>query len=226
MAGQNTPALAMIDSWTRYGRVFPARTKGAYRHVAEAAVRFSLELNYLDEVTFVMDAEPATVALLELVLEIRQKMGYKANELFGKPHHKGRAAKVERFIQTVRRQSAALVQQVEVNIAEQIPETHVLRAWAVIHASFLLNRFHERRALRATPFELVTGQAYRGKILPFGEFAFGLRKPVKAKGTSLWIGGIWVGKDRADMNIFLSERGQFQTRSVRRCSQHGVEMLL
>lgn len=63
MTGQNTPALAMIGSWARYGRVYPSRTKGAHRHVAEAAARLSLEVNYLDEVTFVMGSVNATSCL-------------------------------------------------------------------------------------------------------------------------------------------------------------------
>lgn len=88
--------------------------------------------------------------------------------------------------------------------------------WAAIQASFLVNRFHERSAVRATPYELVTRNAYHGKIVPFGEFVSGPRKAVKQKG--LWLGGVWVGKDAADMNVIVNDQGQFQARSVRRCS--------
>ena len=57
--GRSCPALITIDATTRYGAILPTRTKGAWRAVAEFCVKFSLELNYLDNVVFVMDLEPA-----------------------------------------------------------------------------------------------------------------------------------------------------------------------
>ena len=216
--GRNCPALVLIDSWSRYGAIFPSKSKGAWRSLAEFAVRFSLELNHLTDVVFVMDSEPATLGLLDMIVMIRQEMGYKASKKMGKPYHKGRTAKVERFIQTLKRQAATLTVNVEGHIHEQLDEVHCLKAWALVHSVFLLNRFHEHSAIKATPYETVFGKKYMGKLLPFGEFVFGLRQPARQKGTSVWVGGIWVGKDQADMNILLTVGGQFTTRSVRRCA--------
>ena len=181
-------------------------------------MKFSLGLSHVSEVVYVMDSEPATLGLLDMVVMIRQEMGYPTSKKIGKPYHKGRTARVERYIQTVRRQASALMVSVEGNIHELLDDLHCLRAWSLVHAVFLLNRYHEHSAIRATSYETVFGRKYNGKILPFGEFVFGLRQPVKKEGTSVWQGGIWVGKDEADTHVLLTPGGQIHTRSVRRCS--------
>lgn len=48
-----------------------------------------------------------------MIVAIRQRMGFPTTKILGKPHHKGRAAKVERYVQTVRNQGAALICHVE-----------------------------------------------------------------------------------------------------------------
>ena len=194
----------MLDTTTRYGAVFPARTKGAWKALAEFCVKFSLGLNYVGDVVFVMDSEPATLGLLDMIVMIRQEMGYRASKKTGKPYHKGRTARVERYIQTVRRQANTLMASVESNIHELLDDLH-----ALVHAVFLLNRFHEHSGIKATAFETVFGHKYNGKILPFGEFVFGLRQPLKKRGTSVWQGGIWIGKDETDMHVLVTEEAKF-----------------
>ena len=54
------------------------------------------------------------------------------------------------------------------------------------------------------------------KIIPYGEFVFGLRKPSRVQGTAVWVGGVWVGKDGADMNALLTAGGTIHTRSFGR----------
>ena len=216
--GRSCPSLILLDTTSRYGAIFPARTKGVWRALAEFCVKFSLGLNYLGEVVYVMDSEPATLGLLDMIVMIRQAMGYKTLKKAGKPYHKGRTARVERYIQTVRRQACTLMACVEDNIHEVLDDHHCLRAWALVHSVFLLNRFHEHVAIRATAFETVFGQKYSGKLVPFGEFVFGLRQPMKKRGTSVWQGGVWIGKDENDMHVLLTAGGQFHTRSIRRCS--------
>lgn len=77
--GQHCPALVMIDTDTRYGAICPAKSKGAWRSLAEFVARFSLELNYLGECCFIMDSEPATIGLLDMIVMARQKLGYGAS---------------------------------------------------------------------------------------------------------------------------------------------------
>ena len=121
--GQPCATLVVLDSWTRYAQALPLQGKTvSKKKLAEDVVKFSLRLNYVQEnVHFAMDAEPATKALLDLVVAIRRKMGYKATTREGKPYHKGRPARVERHIQHLRRQCLALIEMVENRIAEKIP---------------------------------------------------------------------------------------------------------
>ena len=155
--GQNCPSLLMIDSWTRMGKIIPAASKSATRNLAEEIVKFPMELQYLEhDVEFVMDGGPSTIALLDMVISIRQRMGFKATKLLGKPHCKGRTAKVERYVQTVRNQATALVCHIEDAINGPLAGTHGLRAYALSHAVWPLNRFHCHRALQSTPIK--TGQ--------------------------------------------------------------------
>ena len=141
--GQPCATLVVLDSWTRYAQALPLQGKTVSKKLAEAVVKFSLHLNYVQEnVHFAMDVEPATKAFLDLVVAIRRKMGYKATIREGKPYRKGRTARVERHIQNLRRQCLTLVEMVEGRIGEKIPEDHVLRAWAIHHASWLYSRYH------------------------------------------------------------------------------------
>ena len=170
--GQHCVSLVMMDSWARMGKVVPVSSKSASKRLAEEAVRFSLFLNYLEEeVVFVMDQEPATVSLLNLVVATRQRLGRKCSQVLGKAYDKSRTARVERFIQTVRNQALALVAALEENMQGTIPGEHAIRAWALCHAAWLLNRYHVHSALMATPYETLMGKMYPGVIAQFGEYS-------------------------------------------------------
>ena len=201
-------------------RVIPLPSKAATKKLAEEVVRFSMELGYgkEDEVTFTMDTEKATTSLLEMVVEVRVRMGLKAAKQFGKPYDKGRTAKVERYIQTVRSQAMTLIASVEDAIGRILPMEHVLRAWALQHSAWLLNRFHWHSSIAASPFATVHGRPYAGKIIPFGEYCYGLKKPtVKGTRSALWTGGIWVGKtSQQDMHLLMVGDGTIICKSVRR----------
>lgn len=58
--------------------------------------------------------------------------------MLGEPHHKGRAARVERFAKTVRNQALTLVNVVESTIDHAIPVEHALASWAVMRSMRLL----------------------------------------------------------------------------------------
>ena len=215
--GQSSVSLIILDSWTRFSWAIPVPGKAPTKKLAEKVVKFSLEMNYIsEEVLFAIDVEPATTALLDLIVAIRQKLGYKAGKYPNKPYHKGRTARVERHIQNLRRQSLTMIEMVEDRIGEKIPEDHALRAWAIHHATWLFNRYHLHSGTQSTAFQLVYGRPYQGQILPFGEYVFGLAKPGGVKNRSLWTGGIWVGKDDRDMDVITSKDGIFTSRSARR----------
>ena len=65
--GQPCATLVILDSWTRYAQALPLQGKTVSKKLAEAVVKFSLHLNYVQEnVHFAMDVEPATKALLDM----------------------------------------------------------------------------------------------------------------------------------------------------------------
>ena len=103
-----------------------------------------------------MDSEPATISLSRLASEIRQQLGYNTLVRHAKDYEKGRTAKVERFIQTVRRHASTLVG--SSNGKNAYPSEHA--AWAVKQSVFLLNRFHFHHSLRSTPFFALNGYNY------------------------------------------------------------------
>ena len=70
------------------GKIIPAASKSATRNLAEEIVKFSMELQYLEhDVEFVMDGGPSTIALLGMVISIRQRMGFKATKRRGLPKY-------------------------------------------------------------------------------------------------------------------------------------------
>ena len=100
----------------------------------------------------------------------------------------------------------------------EFPSEHAIRAWAVKHSVFLLNVFHFHHTLRSTPFFALNGYNYTGKLLCFGEVAFGLKNPAK-KGGALWVKGVWLGKNNQDANILATKDGIFSTSSVRKSGE-------
>ncbi len=211
-------ALILICAQTRYGLAVPVKGMTVSRRLAEEIVRFSLYLNQLEECEFAMDSEPATLSLSRLAAEIRQQLGYKTMVRKAKDYEEGRTVKVERFIQTVRRHSSALVEAVRERIGLEFPAERAIRAWAVKRSVFLLNRFYFHSSLRSTPFFVLHGYNYTRNLLSFGEVAFGLRKPAKKRGA-LWMKGVWLGKNNQDANVLTTKEGLFTTSSVRKSGE-------
>ena len=215
LQGKDTPALVAICSWTRMSVVIPVSGKQTERKTVEKVLKWVHSIGHLDEVGFVGDSEEAMVSLVAAIVETRRKMNRKTHDQNNKPYQKGRTARVERFIQTVRNQTVCLVRAAEKKLGIEIPEGHAMWAWGLCHASWLLNRYHRHAAIGSTPYESVVGRPYLGKIAPFGEYVFALKKPEK-KGTANWIGGIYLGKNAQDLHLVGVEDGILATGSVRR----------
>ena len=92
--------------------------------------------------SFGFSARGSLVSLSRLASEIRQQLGCKTLVRHAKDYEKERTAKVERFIQTVPRHASTLVEAVMERTQLEFPSEHAIRAWAVKHSVFLLNRFH------------------------------------------------------------------------------------
>ena len=65
-----------------------------------------------------------------------------------------------------------------------IPEDHVLRGWFVVHAGWLLNRFHVTSTNGVTAFMALRGRPYRERVCAFGEVVYALG-PVCNRNTSV-----------------------------------------
>ena len=109
LQGKDTPALVAICSWTRMSVVIPMSGKQTERKTVEKVLKWVHSIGHLDEVGFVGDSEEAMVSLVAAIVETRRKMNRMTHDQNNKPYQKGRTARVERFIQTVRNQTVCLV---------------------------------------------------------------------------------------------------------------------
>ena len=158
LQGKDTPALVAICSWTRMSVVIPVSGKQTERRTVEKVLKWAHSIGHLDEVGFVGDSEEAMVSLVAAIVETRRKMNRKTHDQNNKPYQKGRTARVERFIQTVKNQTVCLVRAAEKKLGIEIPEGHAMWAWGLCHASWLLNRYHRHAAIGSTPYESVVGR--------------------------------------------------------------------
>ncbi len=110
----------------------------------------------------------------------------------------------ERAIQTVRNQAKTLIHCVEDFAKVKFDEKHVLHAWSYLHAGWLLNHFHVHSALKSTPYQMLMGRPYRGRVCSFGTIAFGLDGTL-TKNKVTWVRGVWVGKDQADHDLLVTD---------------------
>jgi len=105
---------------------YPVESKSSDLHgQAGHLVKFSLALNYTDQVEFVGDSEPTMKSLMSSA-----------------PNEKGRTAQVERAIQTVRPQASTLVGMAEVRCELRLPAEHPVHLWSYLCSTWTLNRFH------------------------------------------------------------------------------------
>ena len=200
--------LVAVDCWTKMLLAMPLNSKGSNMKLqAEQLVRFSLNLNYYDMVEFVADSEPTTKSLLESVRLIRQQMGMSTTVTHSKPGDHGRTAQVERAVQTLRRQASTLVEMAEKRCLIKLPSDHAVVEWSYLHAAWILNRFATHSTTKVTPFELVNGRRYAGKLVCFGEVVMVLHRRVGCKQGPQWRPGVWVGKtsgSNEDLHVVIT----------------------
>ena len=112
-------------------------------------------------------------SLLASVQLMRQHLGYLTVITHSRPGDKGRTAQVERVSQTLRKQSSTLVHMASDKCGLQLPGDHTLWSRAFIHAAWTLKRFYYHTTTRMSPFELVFGRRYFGKVVSFGRWFYG-----------------------------------------------------
>ena len=169
--------LVGIDCQSKMLTAFPAETKGTnLRGQAEHITRFSLMLNHVDKIEIVADSEPTMLDLLQKITLLTQHLGFETVVTHGLPGDKRRTAQVERAIQTLRRQASTLFEMAEQKCEVKLPGDHALIPWSYIHGAWTLNRFHCHSATKVSPFELVFGRTYAGKVACFGEVVMVLHR--------------------------------------------------
>ena len=205
-------SLTGVDAETRMLLCVPVEGKGSdLRNQAEHVVRFSLSLNYYGNVEVIGDSEPTMKALLTYVKTLRHSFRRETTITFSMK--KGQTSRVERAIQTLRRQASTLMEMLQDKCKLNLASEHPLWQWSYLHAAWLLNRFGAHRAIQAAPFELAFGRRYTGKVVCFGEFVMVLNKQPGAKQGPQWLPGVWVGKtNEDDLHMVIGTTGLLRGR--------------
>ena len=165
--------LLMVDVWTKYVGVEPLRNKNA-GVIGAILARFLSNLSYFDAVEVSYDNEPVLSAGVSMTHVIRSTQGLPMTPQPGKMYSKSRTSLAERTIQTVRTQGKCLVAFLEGKMQMKIPEDHVLRGWAMVHAGWLRNRCHLTSGNGVTAYMAVRGSRYKGRVCAFGEEVYTL----------------------------------------------------
>lgn len=211
--------LFLHDRATKMMHAVPTLSKGgaSLPYLTSEVCRFVTWTGH-QQVGLRCDNEPSTISLLDSVRRALKGLGIHTVVERTVPGNSEGNGAAEVTVQVVRNQANLLIQQVEafcgVNDRAIFGANHPLYHWAMVHASFLHNRFAVSQG--ETPFERCAGKMYSGKLCYFGECVMGYLKPT-AKGLPAWYRGVWLGKTFLnDANVVYCNNGLFITRSVRR----------
>ena len=193
--------LLRVDVWSKFLQVQPLKNKNQ-GVIGEAIAEFMATLGHYETVELAYDSEPVLAAGARMAKLIRSNNGLHTILQAGKFYDKARTSLAERCIQTVRAQAKTVIAHVQDRAQIIFDESHVLHSWAVVHACWLLNRYHVTSATGMTAYLSVKGRPYRGRVCCFGETVYGL-DPLQAKYKSQWRPGAWLGKDHMDHDLVL-----------------------
>eukprot|EP00435_Cladocopium_sp_Y103_P020525 s4238_g5.t1 len=199
MMSNGMSVLLMVDEWTKYIGVEPLRNRNA-GVIGAILARFFSSLSLFDVLEVAFDNEPVLSAGVKMAQSIRASQGLPMTPQPGKQYSKARTSLAERSIQTVRSQAKCLIAYLEYKMAIRIPETHVLQGWSIVHAAWLLNRYHLAASTGVIAFMAVRGRPYKGRVCAFGEEVFALDS-LQQKYQCQWRRGCWLTKDEADHDI-------------------------
>ena len=220
--------LLVVDMKTRYVLVLPIDAKGgsSVRGSTEEIVRMMSSLGYR-EVHIRADTEPAMNQLVDHIIQVRAKLGFKTEREPVPPDPSThQALPAERYVHTIRQLGNCLLRAIELKCGYQVKSFHPVFTWAYRHAGWLYTRYHVLSSGQ-TPYELVHGHSYVGKIAPFGCSVFAQCLPkLKAKGAT-WIKGVYLGRSHSGaLNVIGAPEGVQFARSMRRSPTEFEPMLL
>ena len=154
-----SPILIMVDVWSRYIKAIPMKTKST-KGIADSLMTFIGELGHVQPGEVAHDNEPAVNAAVEQAKFLRNKVGLRLVDQKSKNFHKGRTAIAERSIQTVRSQAKTITHDLQQRVEMTVGDKHVFHDWAIMHSSWLLNRFHVHSATKSTAYQQMQGRPY------------------------------------------------------------------
>ena len=207
--------LVMTDSKTRAVQAVPVFNKGDIKFMSKEVCRFVQFLGY-STVALRCDQEPTMLRVQDLAQQAMKRLGITVH--INNPKIKDHAGNgyVEGAIHRIRQTASVLLCSAEEHLGMKISPEHPLMSWSFVHASFLLNRFVTYG--NQTPFELVTGREYSGKVCEFGEpiLAYTYAAPMP-KGGARWEDAIFLSK-AATNDMFVVGVGNSikLTRSIKR----------
>ncbi|CAE7625515.1 unnamed protein product, partial [Symbiodinium sp. CCMP2592] len=184
-------------------------------YLAAEICRLLSMLGY-SKVVLQCDPEPTCLKLRNEVRRMRLQLGLQTDvqQSAEESHQSNGGAEVA--VQTLRQQCNTLLSMYEAETKLKVATAHALHSWCLRHSSWILNRFVLRPG-GLTPFEIIHGRPYKGKVLPFGETVMGLVSP-GPKGKPRFIQAIMIGKCTPnDEFILCSGAGKLMlARTVRR----------
>ena len=209
--------LIANDAWSKWFVAVPVARRGgadALRHMTEALTTATLQLGY-SEINVKADNEGVCRSLKIALQKMRGAHGLSTTLLSSVPHDHESNGLAERAVQTVRRHANCILDEVRVKTELPLSHEHPLMSWAMRHSAWLLNRFHRSSATGKTPYEFMTGQPYRGELVPFASTIMVKRLRPKRKGDRLWTFGVFLGKTESGMWLTFQSDGIHASRSAR-----------
>ena len=205
-------ALVMVDSVTNYVGCVPVKSKAQTDLMVRKLTQFTQVLGHA-EVTYLCDNEPAARQVQKLVVRARQALALPTKDKNPAAYSHGNSL-CENSIQRIRDLAGTLMHRVQDRLSTELSTDNGLWSWAMRHAAWLLNRFAVVHG--CTPFELVYGKVYQGRMTEFGEPAFSYTHTAH-KGNPKWQRVIILGKTESqDTYVVFTGKGVMLSRSVRR----------
>ncbi|CAE7512794.1 GIP [Symbiodinium sp. CCMP2592] len=204
------------DAHTGACAAIPTPAKGgsiAFRFLVAELCKFISFCGH-SEVTLRSDGEPTCRALQQGVKDFRDKLKLVTHlEQVEKDSHEGNPA--EQAVEQLRQLTGTLLSQLEHEMGQKISTMSPVHAWAWKHAAWLHTRYARTEA--HSPFEIITGRPYLGKLMNFCEVVYA-RVKSSIKGKARWVKMISLGKLGISDLHFGATQGGFliSSRSVRR----------
>lgn len=163
----------MVDSSTGYLGCVPVHSRDQYQILLREILAFTQTLGH-SEVTYRCDNEPTIRNLQRMLVQTRQNMGLTTRASTSVAYSHASNSLVENSIGRIRQLAGTLMHRLQHKLSIDFSSNHALWSWALKHSTWLLNRFSVVRG--HTPYELLHGSVYRGRVCEFGEPVFAFAK--------------------------------------------------